>query len=207
MRKTRHRIVAALCGIVCAWGATTAARAQSAAEEAAPARALRGMASFGLTRGGDTLLVIGYVNTPETTDIRAGQQIDLRGGIDWRLGDSPFALQASVGYFSQSANGLDGRVRFERWPIEVQGLWQPAERWRVGGGLRYAGTGRLLGRGVASGLGTVKFKAKVGAVVEGEWLAKRDVGFALRYVHEEYEAPTGEKVDGSHFGIRLSFYF
>jgi hypothetical protein len=200
-------VIAAIAAIAIGLGAAAPALAQGTSDSDAPARALRGLLSFGLTRGGDTLIVVGYRNLPETTDIRAGQQIDLRGGIDWRLGEAPFALQASVGYLSQSANGVDGRVRFERWPVEVQGVWQPGERWRVGGGVRYVGTGRLLGRGVASGLGTIKFKGKVGAVVEGEWLAKRDVGFALRYVHEEYEAPTGEKLDGNHFGIRLSFYF
>jgi hypothetical protein len=180
----------------------------SSSEQTTPApRPLRGLLGLGLTRGGDSLIVVGYRNSPETSDVRAGQQIDLRAGADWRPGAGPINVQASVGYFSQSVNGLDGRVRFERWPVEVLGLWQPSESWRVGGGLRYVGRAKLLGRGVVSSLGEITFKGKVGGLVEGEWLARRNVGFALRYVVEEYEAPNGEKIDGSHFGLRLNFYF
>jgi len=196
-----------------ALGCVTPAAAQQrppldAPEEAAAPRPLRALLGIGVTRGGDSLIVVGYRNSPETSDVRAGQQIDLRAGADWRPGgQGPFALQASVGYFSQSVNGLDGRVRFERWPLEVLGLWQPGERWRAGAGLRYVGNATLLGRGVVSGLGEIKFKGKPGGLVEGEWLARASVGIALRYVVEEYEAPTGEKVDGSHFGLRANFYF
>lgn len=188
-------------------GVVAPAAAQAPAGDEPAARPLRGLIGFGLTRGGDSLIVVGYRNSPETSDVRAGQQIDLRAGADWRPGAGPLSLQASVGYFSQSVNGLDGRVRFERWPLEVLAMWQPGERWRAGGGLRYVGNAKLLGRGVVSALGEIKFKGKPGGVVEGEWLAKPNVGFALRYVAEEYEAPTGEDVDGSHFGVRLNFYF
>jgi hypothetical protein len=198
----------AMLGLAAPAAAQAQAGDNSSGEQTTPApRPLRGLLGIGLTRGGDSLIVVGYRNSPETSDVRAGQQIDLRAGADWRPGAGPINVQASVGYFSQSVNGLDGRVRFERWPLEVLGLWQPAESWRVGGGLRYVGRAKLLGRGVASGLGEITFKGKVGGLVEGEWLARRNVGFALRYVVEEYEAPNGEKIDGSHFGLRLNFYF
>ena len=177
----------------------------SAADE--EQRALRGFFSLGLTRGGDTVAVVGYVGLPETTDVRAGGQVDLRAGADYRLGDSPFFVQAGVGYFTQAVSGVDGRVTFVRYPLELIGLWRASERVRVGLGVRRVGDGKLEGKGVASGLGTITFKGKVGAVVEGEWVANRSVGFALRYVAEQYTAPNGEKVDGNHVGLRLSLYF
>lgn len=209
-KKTRRAAAAAslaICGASLGTAGSAQAQSRTDAPPAEVQRPLRGLLGIGVTRGGDTLVVVGYRNTNETTDMRAGGQIDLRGGVDWRLGEGPFSLQASVGYFSQSANGVDGRVRFERYPLELLGLWHGGERWRAGAGVRWVGDARLLGRGVASTIGTVKFKGKAGGVVEGEWLANRSVGFALRYVVEEYEAPSGEEVDGSHFGLRLNFYF
>lgn len=196
-----------VCGAIL--GATGLAYAQplTDAQQREAQRPLRGLLGIGVTRGGDTLVVVGYRNTNETTDMRAGGQVDLRAGADYRLGEGPFALQASVGYFSQSANGVDGRVRFERYPLELLGLWQGGEKYRLGAGVRWVGNARLIGRGVASSLGSVKFKGKAGGLVEGEWLANRSVGFALRYVSESYEAPNGEDVDGSHFGLRLNVYF
>ena len=152
--------------------------------------------------------MVSYVGLPDTTEIRAGQQIDLRLGIDWKPSPTaPFALQAGIGYFAQSANGLDGTVKFERYPLELIGFWQPAERWRVGLGVRRVGDGKLDGNGVAQNLGTLTLKGKVGAVVEGEFMAGRSVGLGLRYVAERYTGPGGEKLDGNHVGLRVAVYF
>jgi len=169
-------------------------------------RPVRGLVGIGLTGGGDKLATVQWSNG-DSTNIRAGGQIDLRAGIDVRLGDSPFSLQASIGWFSQRAGGTNGSVTFERFPLELTGQWRAAENLRLGGGVRRAGDAKLKGRGAASNIGTTTFTSDVGALIEGEWLFGRIYGLALRYVSEEYKAPNGEKADGSHVGLRFSVYF
>lgn len=178
----------------------------AAAQGAAADRPVRGLVGIGLTGGGDKLATVQWSNG-DTTNIKAGGLLDFRLGADVRLGDSPFSLVASVGWFSDSANGNNGSVRFERYPVELLGAWRLAEGYRLGVGVRNVGDGKLKGRGAASNLGTTTFKGEVGYVLEGEWLFGRNWGVALRYVGEEYKAPNGQKVDGSHVGLRGTFYF
>ena len=188
--------IAALALAVCGGGAL----AQDAE------RLVRGQIGLGITGGGDKLATVQWSNG-DATNINAGGQIDLRGGVDVQLGDSPFTVQASVAWFVQRANGTNGSVTFERFPLELMGTWRLADAFRLGAGVRRAGNGKLEGRGAASNIGSTTFKSKLGAVVEGEWLFGGLYGLALRAVSEEYEAPNGEKVDGSHVGLRFSLYF
>lgn len=169
-------------------------------------RPVRGLVGLGVTGGGDKLATVQWSNG-DSTNLHAGGQIDLRAGVDVRLGDTPFAVLASVGWFFQRAGGTNGSVTFERYPLELMGTWRVADAWRVAAGVRRAGNGKLEGRGAASNLGSTTFKSRLGAVVEGEWLFGGLYGLALRAVSEEYEAPNGEKADGSHLGLRFSVYF
>lgn len=190
-------------GVLVAW-ALAAAGAGAWAQGAD--RAVRGQVGLGITGGGDKLATVQWSNG-DATNINAGSQIDLRGGVDVRLGDTPFTVQASVAWFVQRANGTNGSVTFERFPLELMGTWRVADAFRLGAGVRRAGNGKLEGRGAASNIGSATFKSKLGAVVEGEWLFGGLYGLALRAVSEEYEAPNGEKADGSHVGLRFSVYF
>lgn len=187
--------------VLASLGAVGSASAQGMAD-----RPVRGFAGLGITGGGDKLATVQWSNG-DSTNINAGGQIDLRAGVDVRLGDSPFTLQASLGWFRQRAGGSNGSVTFERFPLELMGQWRLSEAFRLGGGVRRVGDAKLKGRGAASNLGTITFTGSVGAVIEGEWLLARTYGVALRYVSEEYEAPNGEKADGSHIGLRFNVYF
>ena len=167
---------------------------------------VRGFVSGGLSTGGDRLATVEWSNG-DTTDIRAGGLVEVRAGIEAQLGDSPFSLAGSIGWFSHRAGGRNGSVTFERFPLELMGRWRLADEFRLGVGVRRTGDARLRGRGAASNVGTTTFDGKVGGVVEGEWLFARRYGLAVRAVSEDYRAPNGEKADGSHVGVRFSFYF
>ncbi|MBI5718544.1 MAG: hypothetical protein HZC37_12750 [Burkholderiales bacterium] len=169
-------------------------------------RSVRGLVGIGLTGGGDKLATVQWSNG-DSTNINAGGQFDLRAGVDVRLGETPFSLQASLGWFAQRAGGTNGSVTFERFPLELMGSWRAADNFRLGAGVRRTGDAKLKGRGAASNIGTTTFKGEVGGVLEGEWLFARIYGLALRAVSEEYKAPNGEKADGSHIGLRFSVYF
>lgn len=187
-------------GLFAGLGAAGAASAQGID------RPVRGFVGIGLTGGGDKLATVQWSNG-DSTNVNAGGQVDLRAGVDVRLGDAPFSLQASLGWFSQRAGGTNGSVTFERFPLELIGSWHAADNFRLGLGVRRTGDAKLKGRGAASNIGTTTFKGEIGGVLEGEWLFARIYGLALRAVGEEYKAPNGEKADGSHIGLRFSVYF
>lgn len=200
--RTGITTVAALAVAAAAAFAVAPAQAQAQQGE----RMVRGVFGAGLTAGGDKLATVQWSNG-DSTNIKAGGLVDLRAGVDVKLGDTPFAVQASIGWFVHRAGGSNGSVTFERFPIELLGTWRAAEQWRFGAGLRRAGNAKLKGRGVASNIGTTSYDANTGVVVEGEWLFATRYGVALRYVSEEYTAPNGTKADGSHVGVRFNVYF
>jgi hypothetical protein len=206
MIKTQVKTRAALSGVLAAAALLIAGAASAQAGPVAGERPVRGFVGLGLAGGGDKLATVQWSNG-DSTNIKAGGLVDFRAGADVRLGDSPFSVVASLGWFSDSANGDNGSVRFERYPLELMGTWRITESYRLGLGLRNPGDGKLKGRGAASNLGTTTFKGELGYVLEGEWLFGRSWGVALRYVGEEYKAPNGLKVDGSHVGLRGAFYF
>jgi hypothetical protein len=186
--------------------ATMAAAPPAAAQGLAGESPVRGFVGVGLTSGGDKLATVQWSNG-DSTHIKSGGLLDLRVGVDVRLADSPFSLLASAGWFTDRADGTNGAVTFDRYPLELIGAWRASEAFRLGVGVRRVGDGKLKGTGAASNLGTTTFKGRIGAVLEGEWLIGRRWGVALRAVGEEYKAPTGQKVDGSHVGVRGAFYF
>jgi hypothetical protein len=186
--------------------AALAALAAPAASAQGVDRPVRGLVGVGVTGGGDKLATVQW-SSGERTNINAGGQIDLRGGVDVQLGDTPFTLQASLAWFVQRASGTNGSVTFERFPLELLGTWRVADSLRLAAGLRRTGDGKLEGRGAAANIGRTTYQGRLGAVVEGEWLFGGVYGLALRAVSEEYEAPNGQKVDGSHVGLRFSVYF
>jgi hypothetical protein len=198
-KKALATLAAALAGL------TTLA--SPALAQGLPAKPIRGFVGFGITGGGDKLATVQYTNG-DSVNIKAGGQVDFRAGVDARLGDSPFAVQASIGWFFDRSNADNGNVKFERYPLELLGFWRVADNFRLGGGVRnMLGDATLKGTGAASSIGTIDFKGQLGAVLEGEFVSGPNFGVTLRYVKEEYKAPNGEKVDGSHAGLRLNLYF
>ncbi len=179
----------------------TSAHAQTAGE-----RSVRPFLGLGVSFGGDKLAGATYTNG-STANLHAGGTTDFRGGIDWRAPGSGFGVQASVGYFTDKANASNGSLSFNRTPVEVLGYWSVNDSFRAGLGLRKTGTGKLSGSGAASNVGSTSFKGGTGLLVEGEWTVGPRMGLAVRYVSEKYTAPNGVKVDGSHGGFRLNYYF
>lgn len=177
------------------------------AATAAQASDITGFAGFGLTGGGEKLVTVQYSNGT-SQDIRSGGFVELRAGIEYRPQAAPFAVQASVGYHVDDTNASNGSVRFSRVPLELIGFWNATPNWRFGGGLRHATGVQLSSSGAASDLGGVDFEANTGTVVVGEYLFSPHWGVDARYVNERYTVKgTDTHVDGSHFGMHVSYYF
>lgn len=172
----------------------------------AEGRPVTGFVGIAVTGGGDTLAHVTYTNG-DTKDIKSGGLVDIKGGIEYRAPDSPFAVQASLGYHVDRTAASNGDVRFTRYPLELLGFWSAQPNFRIGGGLRKALSPKLSSSGVAAGLGNADLSSTVGVVLEGEYLFSPHFGLTLRGVGEKYKFSDGTKVDGNHFGVRFNYYF
>jgi hypothetical protein len=165
---------------------------------------VRFLAGIGMSGGGDELASARYPDGT-TAHIHAGGLVYFTAGIDYHVLPE-FSLQGTLNYHVDSAETRHGDVRFERFPIELIGYYQPNPMFRVGGGVRYTSSPKLTGSAVAAGR-DLSFDNTTSAVVEAEYLADGDIGIKLRYVHETFTAPGISKVDGSHVGLSVNFYF
>lgn len=166
-----------------------------------PTRFLIGM---GVSGGGDKLASAQYTNG-DTYDIHAGSVLYFTAGVDHHF-TPEFSLQGTVNYHVDTTRAKNGDIKFERFPVELIGYYQPAPAWRVGGGVRYTSSPKLSSSGVASGL-DVSFDNTTSAVVEAEYFPTPRVGIKLRYVNETFKARGYQDVDGSHVGLSANFYF
>lgn len=177
------------------------AQAQWAAPAPSPLRPLVGL---GLSGGGDELASVTYTNG-DTYHVKAGALMYLTAGVDYRVSPQ-FSIQTTVNYHFDRANGKNGDIKFERFPIEVIGYYQPNAQWRVGGGVRYVSSAKLSSSGVIAGL-DVKFDNTTSAVVEGEYFFGPKFGMKVRYVNETYKAAGYKDIKGNHVGVSGNYYF
>jgi hypothetical protein len=194
------RIIFTLATLVATLGAAHAQYMAPAANPA-PARFLLGM---GLSGGGDELASARYTNG-DTANIHAGGLVYFTAGVDYHFAPA-FALQATVNYHVDRANAKNGDIKFERFPVELIGYYQPNPAWRVGGGVRYTSSPKLSGSGFGSGL-EVSFDNTTSAVVEAEYFTSPKLGIKLRYVNETFKSRGYQDIDGSHVGLSANFYF
>jgi hypothetical protein len=166
-----------------------------------PVRFLVGM---GVSGGGDELASARYPDGT-TAHIRAGGLAYLSAGVDYHF-IPEFSLQGTINYHVDSAETRHGDVRFERFPIELMAYYQPNPLFRIGGGVRYTSSPKLTGSAVAAGR-DLSFDNTTSSVAEAEYFVDTDLGVKLRYVHETFKAPGIDKVDGSHVGLSVNFYF
>ena len=173
---------------------------------------VRGVVGGGITFGGDTLADEKYTNSNYGSDnaqVHAGGLIAIHGGVELQFTDMVSA-QALLGYHFDRANGSNGNVRFERYPLELLGHFRVTDWFRAGGGARYTDGAKIRTSGVGSQYAADEdFKPAFGAVFEGEFFPLRSFGIKVRYVSEKFKSKTAGNADadGSHGGIYLTYYF
>jgi hypothetical protein len=168
-------------------------------------RPLHFVLGLGLTGGGETLANVTYTNGDDQ-NIRSGGLVHYYGGVDVRA-TPQLSFQGTIGYHvDTSAGASNGSVRFTRVPIEALAYFHVDENIRVGGGVRLVNNPELRGKGVASNVHDTYDNA-TGVIVEGEYLFTRWMGVKLRAVSESYKSKTtGQKANGDHAGVYVSFY-
>jgi hypothetical protein len=177
--------------------------AQTQTLEPPPYQPVHFLFGIGVSGGGDKL-ASGQYKDGRTVDLRAGGALYLSAGVDYRLLPA-FSLQGTINYHVDDASVWNGDFRFERYPIELIGYFQPDPAFRVGGGIRYTVSPKLSSNGKAPEANT-SFDNARSAVVEAEYFAEPDMGIKLRYVHETFKE-RGREIDGSHVGMSVNFYF
>jgi hypothetical protein len=168
-----------------------------------PVKPVHFLFGIGLSGGGDKL-ASGQYEDGSTVDIRAGGLVYLTAGIDYRILPE-FSLQGTINYHVDDESAWNGDFKFERFPIELIGYYQPNPVFRVGGGVRYTVSPKLSSNGNAPEA-NASYDNTTSAVVEAEYFVEPDMGVKLRYVHETFKA-RGREIDGSHVGISANFYF
>lgn len=168
-------------------------------------RRFRVVVGLGITGGGDRLATARYYYDDDR-NVRAGQLLQVHGGIDWRVAPR-VTMQAVVGFHTDGVDSWNGSVYFTRYPVELLAHYGIAPGWRAGGGLRYTINPKLDGDGAARDI-NVGYKNSIGPVVEVEFFPTHWLGLKLRGVFERYEPEDGTgKKSGNHVGFFTSFYF
>lgn len=166
---------------------------------------VRPVLGMGVTFGGDNLATVQYTNG-DTATLHAGGLVHLYGGVD--IGFTPqVSAQLNVGYHVDNTTGSNGSLKFDRVPVELLGHYKLNDAFRLGLGARFVSSAKLSGSGVLNGIDG-KFDSTTGTVLEGEYFFTRGWAVKGRYVSEKYKiSGTNEKVDGSHGGIYIAYYF
>lgn len=185
---------------------------------------LRPFVGIGYSSGGDTILPVTVTvknasSTQYHEDISAGAGAEARAGLAFRPQGSAFSVRGSLGVHNDQSNGIDNaQFFFRRYPVEVQAVWHPSDRWSMGLGARKAtravygsNNATVVKDGITSTNVTerLKFKSSLGMLIEGEWAAMPSWGLSLRYVRERFKTQetNPRTYNGDHLGLATQFYF
>ncbi len=184
---------------------TTLGLGAPAAQAQDPGRPFRFFLGVAATGGGDELVTARYSNG-DTYTLRAGNLINLQGGLEIFAG--PVAsVMVSAGYHFDHASARNGSITFSRVPIEAVGSIYLHPRFRLGAGIRYTANPRLSGDRFGSDLDE-SYKAGLGPVLEAEFFATPWLGIRVRGVSEKFKAKNaGPDIKGDHVGVGVNFYF
>lgn len=147
-------------------------------------------AGFGLSYGGDKLATITFTDETDE-DLLAGSGYSMAIGFVRHLEDSPFSVQASIGYLVDETSAQDSRARFSRYPLEVLTVFRNGDH-RFGGGLTHHLSPALNLDNLG---GKIDFDSATGLVLEYGYRY-----FSFRYTNLSYSVG-GADIDGSGIGI------
>lgn len=166
---------------------------------------IKGIASIGLTFGGDTFTKVKFDNG-DNDNIKAGELAIFSAGAIYERDN--WQVQGTIGYYSDRASGDNGDVCFTRIPLEVLGFWKK-DNFRLGAGITHHLNPEFevdIDGGNANG--TIEFDDATGFVIQGDYFFANQFGLGLRLTSVEYEADFLEKkIDGDSVGFLVSYTF
>lgn len=179
---------------------------------------LHALLSGGLTFGGDTVATAVFENGNKV-DIKAGQLVQVGGGILWQSAPAPLALLISANYQIDGTSAKNGKAQFTRVPYELIAYFTGFERLRIGAGARQVQSAKVVYK-VNDGEDSLTFKDTTGALVEIGYQLTQNAWLNVRGVSEKYRPATyrnalgaivpgsvNKDYDGSHIGVNLQLEF
>jgi hypothetical protein len=181
--------------------APTPVRAPPAAPAANRTRNLGFLIRMNFDFGGDVVEEVSWTNG-DSTKLKAGQLITFAGGVLYRP-QAPWALETTLGYKFDKANGSNGTIEFTRIPLDVIASWANGGH-RLGGGatLHFSPTFRCDATGVCST--TSSFDTALGGIVQyayGYAIGNHGYDVGVRYTKIRYAGSGLPTIDGSGFGF------
>ena len=157
--------------------------------------------SAGLDYGKDEVDVILFIENEETYRVDAGGYTQLAAGIQMPAGPDT-DLEFSYGWKSVSLKAQNGKVRFDRFPLEVIGFYN-FNRMRAGAGVSYHQRPVL-----EENLGIprkIAFDNSTGLVLQLDYFAYRHLTIGARLLFLEYQEKNGgEAINGASIGLFMS---
>lgn len=182
-----------------------------------PVRSLRLVANFGFTYGGETVIKT-YDTNGGQASIKMGSIAQMGVGVRWQLPSIPIALSATANYHTDSVSAANGSASFERYPIELITYYTGIPDTQIGLGVRKALSPHASYSVDSSTDETLTFTPKPAAILEAGIKVAPNAWVNVRYVNEGYVVKSytansnampgsGKTIDGSHFGVNVSFLF
>ena len=175
-------------------------------------RPMQFVGGLNYTYGGDKMYRALYQNG-DTQDITAGGTYQFHVGASYPIGRySDFQL--TIGLHTASTMARNGKIQFNRYPMELLGFYQFTDYFRLGGGLRQSFGASSATEGVAANFSEYDFKTSTGGVLEMQYLFRPDQptydknALTLRFATENFTTKSSSpiRVNGNHWGLGLVFY-
>jgi hypothetical protein len=151
--------------------------------------------------GGDVVQDVTWTNG-DSTKLKAGQLITFAAGALYHPA-APWALEATLGYKFDKANGSNGTIEFTRIPLDVIASWAiGGSRLGAGPTLHFSPTFNCDASGVCSTQST--YDTAVGGIIQYAYgFAVNNHGYdlGLRYTFIHYSSGGATTLDGSGFGF------
>ena len=159
---------------------------------------------LGVTFGGDEIAYAEFTDG-SSDKIKAGEFLHFYGGVLFDFPESPFSTRLAFGYHVDDITAENGRIKFDRKPVEIVPFYNINENNRIGVGLSYHLDPTLT----SDVFSDVTFDDALGFLVEyGYGFSSGKVWLGLRYLNIDYDPSaiggtpvTAKSIDGSHFGI------
>jgi hypothetical protein len=194
------------------------ANALTASNSIATKPGMHFLINMGLTYGGDDIFTA-TTTTGSTKNVKGGGLVQFGLGGLYQFESAPMALLLTANYHVDSVTASNGDLNFHRYPIETLAYYTGAERFRIGGGVRIV-TSPEASMTINGATQKIVFDNATGYVAELGYKMSQMSWINFRYVSEKYQGKTytstsgtttslaGTKaIDGSHFGVNVTFEF
>lgn len=166
----------------------------------------KGVTRLGLSFGGEDLLI-----RNDGQKLTTAGFLYLAGGINYRIPETDFQIQASLGYDFDSLESSSGTHRFNELSAELIGFYNVTNKMKLGVGIF-----QVLSAELSGSVAPAEFGSNTGTVIELNWKLGHKSGWGLRHVKVDlpFETANGFDVsssnvviDGSYTAIVSYHYF